>query len=137
MRAVRDPLPPGCARLGLIAGRPRRTAEEPRIPRFPVPPTLLARPGIGCHRPIGSHTHAPLHPFEPGFPELKAGGPACAGLRGLEMDMPADWGTGAWLKGTPGPEIIPALTPGQVAPGVPSGRPRGCTIARRPSEEVA
>lgn len=55
--------------------------------------------------------YVPFHPFEKGFPELKATGPACAGLRGLEMDMPADWGTGAWLKGTPGPEIIPQLTP--------------------------
>jgi nicotinamidase-related amidase len=27
------------------------------------------------------------------------------------MDMKADWGTGAWLKGTPGPEIIDDLTP--------------------------
>ncbi len=55
--------------------------------------------------------YVPFHPFEKGFPELKTGGPACAGLRGLEMDMPADWGTGAWLKGTPGPEIIAPLTP--------------------------
>lgn len=55
--------------------------------------------------------YLPFHPFEKGFPELKAGGPACAGLRGLEMDMQADWGTGAWLKGTPGPEIVPQLTP--------------------------
>ena len=53
----------------------------------------------------------PFHPFEEGFPELKKGGPACAGLRGIEMDMKADWGTGAWLKGTPGPEIIDELTP--------------------------
>lgn len=55
--------------------------------------------------------YVPFHAFEKGFPELKLGGPACAGLRGLEMDMPADWGTGAWLKGTPGPEIVPQLTP--------------------------
>lgn len=55
--------------------------------------------------------YLPFHPFEKGFPELKPGGPACAGLRGLEMDMKADWGTGAWLKGTPGPEIVPQLTP--------------------------
>ena len=27
------------------------------------------------------------------------------------MDMKADWGTGAWLRGTPGPEIIKELTP--------------------------
>jgi len=38
-----------------------------------------------------------------GFPELKKGGPGCEGLRGIEMDMKADWGTGAWLKGTPVP----------------------------------
>jgi nicotinamidase-related amidase len=55
--------------------------------------------------------YVPFHPFEKGFPELKRGGPGAAGLRGLEMDMPADWGTGAWLKGTPGPEIVPQLTP--------------------------
>jgi len=55
--------------------------------------------------------YVPFHPFEEGFPELKKGGPACAGLRGIEMDMKADWGTGAWLKGTPGPEIIDELTP--------------------------
>jgi len=55
--------------------------------------------------------YVPFHPFEAGFPELKKTGPACAGLRGLEMDMKADWGTGAWLKGTPGPEIIKELTP--------------------------
>jgi nicotinamidase-related amidase len=55
--------------------------------------------------------YVPFHPFEQGFPELKRGGPAVAGLRGLEMDMPADWGTGAWLRGTPGPEIVTELTP--------------------------
>ncbi len=55
--------------------------------------------------------YVPFHPFEPGFPELKKGGPACEGLRGLEMEMKAEWGTGAWLKGTPGPEIIDELTP--------------------------
>ena len=27
------------------------------------------------------------------------------------MEMEADWGTGAWLKGTPGPEIVDALRP--------------------------
>ena len=32
----------------------------------------------------------PFHPFEEGFPELKKGGPGCAGLRGLEMEMKAD-----------------------------------------------
>jgi nicotinamidase-related amidase len=55
--------------------------------------------------------YVPFHPFEPGFPELKRTGPGATGLRGLEMDMPADWGTGAWLRGTPGPEIIKELTP--------------------------
>jgi len=53
----------------------------------------------------------PFHPFEKGFPELKKGGPGYEGLRGIEIDMKADWGTGAWLKGTPGPEIIKELTP--------------------------
>jgi len=55
--------------------------------------------------------YVPFHGFEEGFPELKKGGPGVAGLRGIEMDMKADWGTGAWLKGTPGPEIIDELTP--------------------------
>jgi nicotinamidase-related amidase len=27
------------------------------------------------------------------------------------MEMEADWDTGAWLKGTPGPEIVDALRP--------------------------
>ena len=53
----------------------------------------------------------PFHSFEPGFPELKPGGPGVAGLRGIEMEMPA-WGTkGAWVRGTPGPEIIDELKP--------------------------
>jgi nicotinamidase-related amidase len=55
--------------------------------------------------------YVPFHPFEKGFPELKPGGPGRDGLRGIEIDMKADWGTGAWLKGTPGPEIITELTP--------------------------
>jgi len=55
--------------------------------------------------------YVPFHPFEREFPELKRGGPATTGLRGLEMEMKADWGTGAWLKGTKGPEIIDELTP--------------------------
>ena len=55
--------------------------------------------------------YVPFHAFEKGFPELKPGGPATGGLRGLEMEMEADWGTGAWLKGTPGPEIVTALRP--------------------------
>ncbi len=53
----------------------------------------------------------PFHHFDPGFPELKPGGPATEGLRGIEMEMPA-WDTkGAWVKGTPGPEIIDELKP--------------------------
>jgi nicotinamidase-related amidase len=55
--------------------------------------------------------YVPFHPFEKGFPELKEGGPGREGLRGVEIDMVADWGTGAWLKGTPGPEIVEPLTP--------------------------
>jgi nicotinamidase-related amidase len=55
--------------------------------------------------------YVPFHPFEHGFPELKEGGPGRAGLRGIEIDMPADWGTGAWLKDTPGPEIVEPLRP--------------------------
>ncbi len=55
--------------------------------------------------------YVPFHSFAPGFPELKKGGPAYEGLRGLEIGMEADWGTGAWLRGTPGPEIIPQLEP--------------------------
>ena len=55
--------------------------------------------------------YVPFHEFEPGFPELKPGGPGTEGLRGIEMNMPA-WGTkGAWVKGTPGPEIIDELKP--------------------------
>jgi nicotinamidase-related amidase len=55
--------------------------------------------------------YVPFYAFEPGFPELKVGGPAYDGLRGIEIDMVADWGKGAWLRGTPGPEIIKELTP--------------------------
>jgi nicotinamidase-related amidase len=55
--------------------------------------------------------YVPFQAFKPGFPELKPGGPGTEGLRGIEMDMKADWGTGAWLEGTPGPEIIDPLTP--------------------------
>jgi nicotinamidase-related amidase len=55
--------------------------------------------------------YVPFQAFKPGFPELKRGGPGTEGLRGIEMDMKADWGTGAWLEGTPGPEIISPLTP--------------------------
>lgn len=57
--------------------------------------------------------YVPFQAFKPGFPELKRGGPGTEGLRGIEMDMKADWGTGAWLEGTPGPEIITPLTPKQ------------------------
>ena len=55
--------------------------------------------------------YVPFQAFKHGFPELKPGGPGTAGLRGIEMEMKADWGTGAWLEGTPGPEIIEPLTP--------------------------
>jgi|UniRef100_A0A7C3Z2T7 nicotinamidase-related amidase len=55
--------------------------------------------------------YVPFQAFKPGFPELKPGGPGTAGLRGIEMEMKADWGTGAWLEGTPGPEIIDPLKP--------------------------
>ncbi|MBA7529960.1 Peroxyureidoacrylate/ureidoacrylate amidohydrolase RutB [subsurface metagenome] len=55
--------------------------------------------------------YVPFHPFKKGFVELKKGGPACEGLRGIEMNMKAKWGIGAWLKGTPGPEIIDELKP--------------------------
>lgn len=55
--------------------------------------------------------YCPFQAFKPGFPELKPGGPGTGGLRGIEMEMKADWGTGAWLDGTPGPEIIKELTP--------------------------
>ena len=55
--------------------------------------------------------YVPFQAFKPGFPELKPGGPGTAGLRGIEMEMKADWGTGAWVEGTPGPEIIEPLTP--------------------------
>jgi len=55
--------------------------------------------------------YVPFQAFKVGFPELKKGGPGTEGLRGIEMDMEADWGTGAWLEGTPGPEIIKELTP--------------------------
>jgi nicotinamidase-related amidase len=57
--------------------------------------------------------YIPFQAFKPGFPELKPGGPGTAGLRGLEMEMKADWGMGAWVDGTPGPEIIKELTPAQ------------------------
>lgn len=61
--------------------------------------------------------YVPFEPFEPGFPELDREGPAMMGLRGLEIEMPTGWTLegkpvkGAWVKGTPGPEIIEELTP--------------------------
>lgn len=59
----------------------------------------------------------PFEAFEPGFPEIDPDGPGMGGLRGLEIDMPTGWKidgkpvSGAWVAGTPGPEIIPELTP--------------------------
>jgi len=55
--------------------------------------------------------YLPFQAFKVGFPELKAGGPGTAGLRGLEMQMKADWGVGAWVEGTPGPEIVKEIAP--------------------------
>jgi nicotinamidase-related amidase len=55
--------------------------------------------------------YCPFQAFKPGFPELKPGGPGTEGLRGIEMEMKAAWGIGAWVDGTPGPEIIKELTP--------------------------
>jgi nicotinamidase-related amidase len=61
--------------------------------------------------------YVPFEAFEPGFPELDPKGPGMMGLRGLEMDFPTGWRLkgkpvrGAWVKGTPGPEIIKELTP--------------------------
>ncbi len=63
--------------------------------------------------------YVPFEAFEPGFPEIDKEGPGMGGLRGLEIDMPTGWQihgkavTGAWVAGTPGPEIIPELTPKQ------------------------
>lgn len=65
----------------------------------------------GARGKVAKIFYVPFHPFDVGFPELKKGGPAYEGLRGIEIDMEADWGTGAWLRGTPGPEIIEELTP--------------------------
>ncbi len=65
----------------------------------------------GARGNVAKIFYVPFHSFEEGFPELKKDGPAYEGLRGIEIDMKADWGTGAWLRGTPGPEIIPQLTP--------------------------
>jgi nicotinamidase-related amidase len=61
--------------------------------------------------------YVPFEAFEPGFPEIDPKGPGMGGLRGLEIDMPTGWTIdgqkvyGAWVAGTPGPEIIPELTP--------------------------
>ena len=41
--------------------------------------------------------YCPFHPFDPGFPELKKGGPACEGLRGIEMDA-RHTGTGDYQR---------------------------------------
>lgn len=65
----------------------------------------------GARGKVAKIFYVPFHSFEEGFPELKKGGPAYEGLRGIEIDMEAAWGTGAWLRGTPGPEIIAQLTP--------------------------
>lgn len=65
----------------------------------------------GARGKVAKIFYVPFHAFAPGFPELKKGGPGYEGLRGIEIDMEAAWGTGAWLAGTPGPEIIDALTP--------------------------
>lgn len=61
--------------------------------------------------------YVPFEAFEPGFPEIDPNGPGMGGLRGLEIDMPTGWTldgkpvSGAWVAGTPGPEIIPELKP--------------------------
>jgi len=61
--------------------------------------------------------YVPFEAFMPGFPELDPEGPAMMGLRGLEINMPTGWKLkgkpvkGAWVEGTPGPEIIEELTP--------------------------
>lgn len=61
--------------------------------------------------------YVPFEAFELGFPEIDKNGPGMGGLRGLEIDMPTGWKingkpvSGAWVAGTPGPEIIPELTP--------------------------
>ncbi|HCC36150.1 MAG TPA: cysteine hydrolase [Treponema sp.] len=65
----------------------------------------------GARGKVGKIFYVPFYAFHPGFPELKPGGPGYDGLRGIEIGMRADWGTGAWLRGTPGPEIITELTP--------------------------
>lgn len=66
---------------------------------------------------VGKIIYVPFEAFEPGFPEIDRRGPGACGLRGLEMDMPTGWKidgkpvAGAWVAGTPGPEIIPELKP--------------------------
>lgn len=57
--------------------------------------------------------YVPFQEFKPGFPELKSDGPGAAGLRGIEMEMKTDWGKGAWVAGTPGPEIRDELKPAE------------------------
>jgi nicotinamidase-related amidase len=64
---------------------------------------------------VGKIFYVPFYAFHPGFPELKKGGPAYDGLRGLEIEMPTTWknggGKGAWVRGCEGPQIIPEITP--------------------------
>ena len=49
----------------------------------------------GARGKVAKIFYCPFHEFKPG----------------LECGMKADWGTGAWLAGTPGPKIIPQLAP--------------------------
>ena len=46
--------------------------------------------------------------------------------------MKADWGTGAWLRGTPGPEIIKELTPQPGDVVVEGKKDAGCIPLHRP-----
>ena len=70
-----------------------------------------------ARRKVKKIIYVPFEAFEPGFPEIDPKGPGMGGLRGLEIDMPTAWELdgkkvyGAWVAGTPGPEIIPELTP--------------------------
>jgi nicotinamidase-related amidase len=71
----------------------------------------------GAREKVKKIIYVPFEAFEPGFPEIDPKGPGMGGLRGLEIDMPTGWSLdgqkvyGAWVAGTPGPEIIPELTP--------------------------
>ncbi len=49
--------------------------------------------------------YCPFHPFDPGFPELKKGGPACEGLRGIEMDMKQTGEPAHGCAAHPGPRL--------------------------------